>query len=56
MTLYGVISVKLKQQWYLGEARKFSSVLFVVGTLTWCDMQYLPCWLASFLAQYQPSF
>jgi hypothetical protein len=33
-TLYGVISVKLKQQWYLGEARKFCSFLLEAGILT----------------------
>jgi hypothetical protein len=38
MTLYGVISVKLKQQWYLGEARKLCSFLFDTRSLTWCDL------------------
>ena len=26
--LYGLISVKMKQKWYMGEARKFPSVFF----------------------------
>ena len=31
--LYGLISVKMKQKWYMGEARKFPSVFFLTPFL-----------------------
>lgn len=34
MTLYGLVSVKIKEKWYLGEARASSSLLGVDSPLT----------------------